>query len=327
MEYRRLGRTGLMVSELCLGTMTFGNEADEETSKGILDRFMEAGGNLVDTANVYSRGVSEEITGRTIRGHEREDIVLATKFRFPMGSRPNDKGASRKHIIAACEASLKRLGTDFIDLYQIHCWDAHTPIEETLSALDELVRSGKVRYIGASNFSGWQIQKSLRVSERDGLARFDCLQPQYSLIVRDIEREVLPVCREEGLGVIPWSPLAGGFLSGKYSREDAPPQDTRMASWADTWERHATPEKFDVVDRVSEIAGEQGTEPAQVALNWVKDRPGVTAPIIGARDTGQLEKSLDATGWSLSEEELESLEETAGLPYAYPYSMISRANA
>ncbi|CAN5163423.1 aldo/keto reductase [soil metagenome] len=327
MEYRRLGRTGLMVSELCLGTMTFGNEADEETSKGILDRFMEAGGNFVDTANVYSRGVSEEITGRAIRGHEREDIVLATKFRFPMGSGPNDKGASRKHIIAACEASLKRLGTDFIDLYQIHCWDAHTPIEETLSALDELVRSGKVRYIGASNFSGWQIQKSLRVSERDGLARFDCLQPQYSLIVRDIEREVLPVCREEGLGVIPWSPLAGGFLSGKYSREDAPPQDTRMASWADTWERHATPEKFDVVDRVSEIAGERGTEPAQVALNWVKDRPGVTAPIIGARDTGQLEKSLDATGWSLSEEELESLEETAALPYAYPYSMISRANA
>lgn len=327
MEYRRLGRTGLMVSELCLGTMTFGNEADEGTSKGILDRFVEAGGNFVDTANVYSRGVSEEITGRAIRGHEREDIVLATKFRFPMGSGPNDKGASRKHIIAACEASLKRLGTDFIDLYQIHCWDAHTPIVETLSALDDLVRSGKVRYIGASNFSGWQIQKSLRVSEREGLARFDCLQPQYSLIVRDIEREVMPVCREEGLGVIPWSPLAGGFLTGKYSREDAPPQDTRMASWTDTWERHATPEKFDVVDKVTEIAGERGADPAQVALNWVKDRPGVTSPIIGARNTGQLEKSLDATGWSLSEGELESLEETASLPYAYPYSMISRANA
>lgn len=327
MEYRRLGRAGLMVSELCLGTMTFGNEADEETSKQITDRFVEAGGNFVDTANVYSKGVSEELTGQAIARHEREDIVLATKFRFPMGDGPNDSGASRKHVIAACEASLRRLGTDYIDLYQIHCWDAHTPVEETLSALDDLVRAGKVRYIGASNFTGWQLEKSLRVSEREGLARFDCLQPQYSLIVRDIEREVLPVCREEGLGVIPWSPLAGGFLTGKYSREDAPPEDTRMAAWTDTWQRHATPEKFDVVDRVATVAGARGKEPAQVALNWVKDRAGVTSPIIGARNLEQLEKNLGATGWSLSPEELDSLEETSALPYAYPYNMIARANA
>lgn len=327
MEYRRLGRAGLMVSELCLGTMTFGNEADEVTSKQITDRFVEAGGNFVDTANVYSKGVSEELTGQAIARHEREDIVLATKFRFPMGDGPNDSGASRKHVIAACEASLRRLGTDYIDLYQIHCWDAHTPVEETLSALDDLVRAGKVRYIGASNFTGWQLEKSLRVSEREGLARFDCLQPQYSLIVRDIEREVLPVCREEGLGVIPWSPLAGGFLTGKYSREDAPPEDTRMAAWTATWQRHATPEKFDVVDRVATVAGARGKEPAQVALNWVKDRPGVTSPIIGARSLEQLEKNLGATGWSLSPEELDSLEETSALPYAYPYNMIARANA
>lgn len=327
MEYRRLGRAGLMVSELCLGTMTFGNEADEETSKQITDRFVEAGGNFVDTANVYSKGVSEELTGQAIARHKREDIVLATKFRFPMGDGPNDSGASRKHVIAACEASLRRLGTDYIDLYQIHCWDAHTPVEETLSALDDLVRAGKVRYIGASNFTGWQLEKSLRVSEREGLARFDCLQPQYSLIVRDIEREVLPVCREEGLGVIPWSPLAGGFLTGKYSREDAPPEDTRMAAWTDTWQRHATPEKFDVVDRVATVAGARGKEPAQVALNWVKNRPGVTSPIIGARSLEQLEKNLGATGWSLSPEELDSLEETSALPYAYPYNMIARANA
>jgi aryl-alcohol dehydrogenase-like predicted oxidoreductase len=225
MEYRKLGQTGLMVSELCLGTMTFGNEADEQTSKRITDRFVEAGGNFVDTANVYSRGVSEEITGRVIRDY-REDVVVATKFRFPMGEGPNDSGASRKHIISACEASLRRLDTDYIDLYQIHCWDSSTPIEETLSALDDLVRAGKVRYIGCSNFTGWQIEKSVRVSEREGLARFDCLQPQYSLVVRDIEHEVLPVSREEGLGVIPWSPLAGGFLTGKYSREDAPPENT-----------------------------------------------------------------------------------------------------
>jgi aryl-alcohol dehydrogenase-like predicted oxidoreductase len=327
MEYRRLGRAGLMVSELCLGTMTFGNEADEETSKQITDRFVEAGGNFVDTANVYSKGVSEELTGQAIARHEREDLVLATKFRFPMGDGPNDSGASRKHVIAACEASLRRLGTDYIDLYQIHCWDAHAPLEETLSALDDLVRAGKVRHIGASNFTGWQLEKSLRVSEREGLARFDCLQPQYSLIVRDIEREVLPVCREEGLGVIPWSPLASGFLTGKYSREDAPPKGTRLAAWTDTWQRHATPEKFDVVDRVATVAGRRGKEPAQVALNWVKDRPGVTSPIIGARSLDQLEKNLGAIGWSLSPEELDSLEETSALPYAYPYNMIARANA
>ena len=327
MQYRNLGGTGLKVSELCLGTMTFGNEADEEISKAITDRFVEAGGNFVDTANVYSKGVSEEITGRAIARHEREDIVLATKFRFPMGGGPNDSGASKKHVIAACEASLRRLGVDYIDLYQIHCWDAHTPIEETLSALDDLVRGGKVRYIGASNFTGWQIEKSIRVSERENLARFECLQPQYSLIVRDIEREVLPVCRDEGLGVIPWSPLAGGFLTGKYSREDAPPENTRMAAWTDTWHRHATPEKFDVVDEVAKIAKARGKEPAQIALNWVASRPGVSSPIIGARDVQQLEGNLGAVGFSLEDSEVESLEETAALPYAYPYNMIARANS
>ena len=326
MEYRKLGQTGLMVSELCLGTMTFGNEADEQTSKRITDRFVEAGGNFVDTANVYSRGVSEEITGRVIRDY-REDAVVATKFRFPMGEGPNDSGASRKHIISACEASLRRLDTDYIDLYQIHCWDSSTPIEETLSALDDLVHAGKVRYIGCSNFTGWQIEKSVRVSEREGLARFDCLQPQYSLVVRDIEHEVLPVSREEGLGVIPWSPLAGGFLTGKYSREDAPPENTRMASWGDTWKRHSTSEKFDIVDRVCEIADSRGKEPAQIALSWVKDRPGVTSPIIGARNVEQLDKNLGATGWSLEERELDSLEEVSAMSYAYPYNMIARVNA
>jgi aryl-alcohol dehydrogenase-like predicted oxidoreductase len=326
MEYRKLGQTGLMVSELCLGTMTFGNEADEQTSKRITDRFVEAGGNFVDTANVYSRGVSEEITGRVIRDY-REDVVVATKFRFPMGEGPNDSGASRKHIISACEASLRRLDTDYIDLYQIHCWDSSTPIEETLAALDDLVRAGKVRYIGCSNFTGWQIEKSVRVSEREGLARFDCLQPQYSLVVRDIEHEVLPVSREEGLGVIPWSPLAGGFLTGKYSREDAPPENTRMASWGDTWKRHATSEKFDIVDRVCEIADSRGKEPAQIALSWVKDRPGVTSPIIGARNVEQLDKNLGVTGWSLEERELDSLEEVSAMSYAYPYNMIARVNA
>jgi len=195
MEYKRLGNTGLMVSELCLGCMTFGQEADEETSREIVGRFLEAGGNFVDTADVYSNGISEEITGMALKG-VRDDVVLATKVRFPMGEGPNDVGLSRKHIAQACEHSLRRLGTDYIDLYQVHCWDAATPLEETLSALTDLVRSGKVRYIGVSNFTGWQLMRSLAVSERDGLEKFVCLQPQYSLVERNIEREILPVCVE-----------------------------------------------------------------------------------------------------------------------------------
>lgn len=327
MEYRKLGHTGLEVSELCLGTMTFGKESDEAESKEITDRFIDAGGNFLDTANVYSRGISEEVTGRALASHDREDYVLATKFRFSMGDGPNTSGASRKHIIAACEASLKRLGTDYIDLYQIHCWDAFTPLEETLSALNDLVESGKVRYIGCSNFTAWQIEKSVRISERESLARFECLQPQYSLIVRDIEHEIVPVCQEEGIGIIPWSPLAGGFLTGKYSRDDAPEEGTRMASWGDTWKRHATKAKFDAVDKVVRVAKDRGKEPAQVALNWVKDRPGVTSPIIGARNTGQLDNNLGSTGWSLNKGELEALEEATALPYTYPYGMIAGANS
>nr|MDP9487417.1 aldo/keto reductase [Actinomycetota bacterium] len=208
MQYRRLGETGLMVSELCLGCMTFGRETDEEGSREIVGRFLEAGGNFIDTADVYSTGVSEEITGRAIR-EVRDDVVLATKVRFPMGEGPNDVGLSRKHVTRGCEESLRRLGTDYIDLYQVHCWDAAAPLEETLSALTDLVRSGKVRYIGVSNFTAWQIMKSVCVSGASGFERFVCLQPQYSLVERNVEYEILPACEEEGLGVIPWSPLGG----------------------------------------------------------------------------------------------------------------------
>ena len=197
MEYRRLGDTGLMVSELCLGCMTFGREASEEDSKRLVDRFLDAGGNFIDTADVYSKGVSEEITGRTIKG-VRDEVVLATKVYFPMGEGPNDTGLSRKHVTQGCEDSLRRLGTDYIDLYQVHCWDSATPLKETLSALTDLVRSGKVRYMGVSNFTGWLV-KSVCLSEANGLERFVCLQPQYSLVERNIEREILPICLEEGL--------------------------------------------------------------------------------------------------------------------------------
>jgi aryl-alcohol dehydrogenase-like predicted oxidoreductase len=324
-EYRRLGKTGLMVSELCLGCMTFGRELDEEGSKEIVERFLGAGGNFIDTADVYAEGVSEEITGRAIKG-VREDVVLATKVRFPMGDGPNDVGLSRKHVVAGCEASLRRLGTDYIDLYQVHMWDAATPLEETLSALTDLVRQGKVRYIGVSNFTGWQLMKALCTSELKGFERFESLQPQYSLVERNIEREVLPVSREEGLGVIPWSPLGGGFLSGKYRRGERPPQDSRIAEATDdmeeAWARRSTERNWRTLDVIDEISEETGKSYAQISLNWLLRQEDVTAPIIGARRLDQLEDNLQATGWELSAEQVRRLSEASTIEDVYPYRMI-----
>ena len=328
MEYGRLGNTGLMVSELCLGCMTFGQEADEETSRRIVGRFLDAGGNFIDTADVYSNGVSEEITGRALRG-VRDDVVLATKVRFPMGEGPNDVGLSRKHIMQGCDDSLRRLGTDYLDLYQVHCWDAATPLEETLSALTDLVRSGKVRYVGVSNFTGWQLMKSLAVSESGGFEKFVCLQPQYSLAERNIEREILPVCVEEGLGVIPWSPLGGGFLSGKYRRDEQPPEDSRIAgaveSMEEHWERRATERNWAALDVVGRISEETGKSYAQISLNWLLRQEGVTAPIIGARTVEQLEDNLGARGWELTEDQVEELSQASALEDVYPYRFIREA--
>ena len=325
MEYRRLGKTGLMVSELCLGCMTFGRELDEEGSKEIVGRFLGAGGNFIDTADVYAEGVSEEITGRAIK-EVREDVVLATKVRFPMGDGPNDLGLSRKHVVAGCEASLRRLGTEYIDLYQVHMWDAATPLEETLSALTDLVRQGKVRYIGVSNFTGWQLMKALRVSELKGLEGFVSLQPQYSLVERNIEREVLPVCREEGLGVIPWSPLGGGFLSGKYRRGEKPPEDSRIAGASETmeeaWARRATERNWRTLEVIGEISEETGKSYAQISLNWLLRQGDVTAPIVGARRLDQVEDNLQATGWELSAEQVRRLSEASAIEDVYPYRMI-----
>ena len=328
MEYTRLGNTGLMVSELCLGCMTFGKEADEETSRELVGRFLEAGGNFLDTADVYSDGVSEEITGRALEG-VRDDIVLATKVRFPMGEGPNDVGLSRKHIMQGCEDSLGRLGTDYIDLYQVHCWDGATPLEETLSALTDLVRSGKVRYIGVSNFTGWQLMKSQSVSEAEGFEKFVSLQPQYSLVERNIEREILPVCVEEGLGVIPWSPLGGGFLSGKYRRGEEPPEDSRIAgaeeSMEEYWDRRATERNWATLDVVGRISEETGNSYAQISLNWLLRQEAVTAPIIGARTPEQLEDNLGATGWELTREQTEELSGASALEDVYPYRFIREA--
>jgi aryl-alcohol dehydrogenase-like predicted oxidoreductase len=277
---------------------------------------------------VYANGVSEEITGRALKG-VRDEVVLATKVRFPMGEGPNDVGLSRKHVIGGCEDSLRRLGTDYIDLYQVHCWDGATPLEETLSALSDLVRAGKVRYVGVSNFTAWQLMKSVSLSDALGFERFVCLQPQYSLVERNIEREVLPVCEEEGLGVIPWSPLGGGFLSGKYRRGEEPPQGSRISeaveSMEEYWDRRATERNWRVLDVVGRISEETGKSYAPISLNWLLRQPAVTAPIIGARTLDQLEDNLGASGWELDEAQVSDLSEAGALEDVYPYRFIRNA--
>jgi aryl-alcohol dehydrogenase-like predicted oxidoreductase len=325
MEFRNLGKTGLRVSELCLGTMTFARETDEATSLRMIDRFIEAGGNFIDTADVYTTGRSEEIVGKALQGH-RHSIILATKVRFRMGPGPNEVGLSRKHIVEGCEASLRRLQTDYIDLYQAHCWDPYTPLEESLAAFDDLVHAGKVRYLGVSNFTAWQLMKALWLSDRNGWARFVCLQPRYNLVDRQIERELLPICREEGLGVIPWSPLGGGFLSGKYQRGREMPKDARIAGaqphWPEAMERQGTERAWRTLEAVQQIAAQRGKTTAQVALAWVLAQPGITAPILGARTLEQLEDNLGCVGWQLTAEELAALDRASALEEAYPYQFI-----
>lgn len=327
MEQRQLGTTGTRVSELCLGTMTFGREADERTSKAIVDRFLDAGGTFVDTANVYSQGASEEITGRAL-GKRRSEVVLATKVRFPMGDGANDVGLSRRNIRLQVEASLRRLGTEWIDLYQVHCWDARTPLEETLSALNDLVHEGKVRYLGASNFAGWHLAKALGLAAAHGWEPFVCLQPEYSLVTRDADRELLPLCRSEGLGVIPWSPLAGGVLTGKYTKDAEFPEGTRGAEIENPimFTYRLDDRAWKVVDAVSDVAAKTGRSNAQIALNWVANTEGITAPIIGARNLTQLEDNLDAVGWQLDEEHRNTLNWASAFRLGYPYEFIQFAD-
>jgi aryl-alcohol dehydrogenase-like predicted oxidoreductase len=330
MNYKFMGKTGLRVSELCLGAMTFGREASEEDSRGMLDRFIEAGGNLIDTADVYSQGGSEELLGRWLKRNKRDNLVIATKVRFGMGSGPNDVGLSRKHILAGIEASLRRLGSDYVDLYQIHCWDNKTPLEETLGTLDTLVQSGKVRYLGASNFTGWQLQKAIDLQHQAGWEPFTCLQPQYNLLERAIEWELIPVCLNEGIGVIPWSPLRGGWLSGKYRRGmEQPPEGSRVEAaeqkgWSESWSAYANDRTWDILDVLFAVASETGKHPAQVALNWLLQKPGVTAPILGVRSMSQLENNLGAVGWSLTPEQAARLNKTSEPAMPYPYNFIQR---
>ena len=331
MELRPLGTTGAAVSAYALGTMTFGAEADEAASHAMLDRYLEAGGNFVDTADVYAEGASEEIIGRWLqKSGRRDEIVLATKARFRMGEGPNDVGLSRLHVRRACDASLRRLGVDTIDLYQAHCWDPATPLEETLAAFDELVAEGKVRYAGVSNFTGWQLQRAALLGAQPGLARIVTLQPQYSLLVREIEWELVPLCLAEGIGMLPWSPLGGGWLTGKYTREERPSGATRLGEdpgrGQEAWDKRNTERTWAVVGAVSEIAEAIGASMAQVALAWVTARPGVTSTILGTRTVEQLDDNLGAAGLVLDPEQVARLDEVSdpGLP-PYPYGFIEEA--
>ncbi len=331
MEYRYLGKTGLKVSELCLGAMTFGRETPADDSLRFLDRFQEAGGNFIDTADVYSNGDSETIVGRWLSGQRRDDVVIATKVRFAMGDGPNDIGLSRKHILSAVDASLRRLGTDYIDLYQVHCWDQGTPLEETLGSLDTLVRSGRVRYIGASNYSGWQLQKAVDMSNQMAWEPFTCLQPLYNLLDRSAEWELIPVCMNEGLAVIPWSPLRGGWLTGKYRRDmEGPPEGTRIAAagvegWGEAWSIYNNERTWSVIDTLLAVAAELEREPSQVALRWLLQKPGVTAPIIGARTLAHLESNLGASGWELGDEHMARLDQVGEIRLPYPYDHIANS--
>ena len=326
MKYRRLGTTGVYVSELCLGAMTFGAQWEmigalgQKEADALVGRSLDAGINFFDTADVYSTGDSEEILGRSL-GARRRDVVIATKVRGRMGPGPNQVGLSRLHIIDACEASLKRLGTDYIDLYQIHRADPETAIDETLSALTDLVRAGKVRYIGCSNLEAWELMKALGVSERRGFERFQCTQSYYALAGRDIERDTIPLVRDQDLGLLVWSPLAGGFLSGKFTREGARDADARRVAFdfPPLDKDHA----FDILDVMRPIAEAHGASVAQVALAWLLAKEAVTSVIIGAKRMDQLVDNLGAVELTLTDDEVERLDEVSATAAPYPAWMLS----
>ena len=326
MQYRQLGRTGLRVSALSLGTMGFGGtgwarpigQIDVAEAREQIARAREAGVNLIDTADVYSAGLAEEILGQAL-GSARPDVLVATKARMPMGDGPNDAGLSRHHIIRAAEASLRRLGTDYIDLYQVHEWDGQTPLEETLTALDDLVRSGKVRYVGCSNYAAWQLMKALAISDARHLERFASQQVYYSLHSRDIENEIVPACLDQGVGILVWSPLAGGLLSGKYRRGQAGPAGSRHVSdWSEP-PIHDEDKLYDTIERAVSIGEAHGVSAAQVALAYLLTKPAVTSLIVGARTNEQLADNLAAADLELAADEIRSLDQLSGEPLRYPF--------
>lgn len=335
MEYRNLGDAGLKVPVLCLGTMTFGEAdeksfmhgvgCDEQTSFAIMDRALDRGVSFLDTADVYGQeGLSERVVGNWMEQRKtRDKVVLATKFRFRMGPDQNGTGASRYRIMRTVEESLRRLRTDRIDLYQIHMQDVDTPEEETLRALDDLVRQGKVLYLGASNYTAYRLADSQWIAKTEHLSRFVSLQMQYSLVVRELEREHIPLCRRFGLGVLPWSPLAGGFLSGKFQKDQPPPAGTRLDKWKERLEGMDTPRNWRILDAVKAVASEKSTSPTAVALRWAIQKPAVTSVIFGARSIAQLEDNLKAAELRLSDEEMKRLDETSAFDLGYPYTFMA----
>ena len=332
MDYRTLGRSGCAVSNLCLGTMTFGAESDVATSHQLLDTFLEAGGTLVDTADVYSAGVSEEIIGSWFGARPRDvtdRVVLATKGRFGMADEPNGLGLSRRHLTRALDDSLRRLGVDRVDLYQVHAYDPWTPLEETVRTLDDFVRAGKIGYWGLSNFTGWQLTKIVDTAVALGASRPVTLQPQYSLIVREIEWEIVPAAQDAGLGLLPWSPLGGGYLSGKYRRDERPTGDTRLgenpARGMEAWDRRGTDRTWRIIDALTAVADRRGVSVAAAALAWVTDRPGVTSTILGARTVAQLEANLAAADLHLDADDTAALDAASDLGATdYPYGEMGQ---
>ena len=315
MQYVRLGQTGLRVSRVCLGTMTYGNSQwrdwilNEEDAKPFYKRALDAGINFFDTADVYSLGASEEVTGRALKDYaKRDDVVIATKVYSPMGGGPNERGLSRRHIFDSIDNSLRRLQTDYVDLYQIHRWDAETPIEETLEALNDLVRMGKVRYIGASSMYAWQFAKALHTSDQHGWARFVSMQDHYNLVYREEEREMIPLCIDRGVGVIPWSPLARGFLAGNRS-PDRTGETARSKSDAFAHQMYYSKADFAVLNAAKKLADQRGVKTAQVALAWMLHKPGITSPIVGATKMYQLDEAIEAADLRLEGDEIRSLEE------------------
>ena len=330
MDYRTLGASGCVVSNYCLGTMTFGTETDEAGAHGQLDRFAEAGGTLVDTADVYSDGASEEIIGRWFASRPTavtEPIVVATKGRFGPEGSGNGEGLSARHLTRALDGSLRRLGLDAVDLYQLHAFDPLTPMEETLRTLDGFVRAGKIRYYGLSNFTGWQLTKAVHLARALNIAAPVTLQPQYSLLVREIEWEIVPAAVDAGMGLLPWSPLGGGWLSGKYQRGERPSGATRLGDdpnrGMEAYDRRGTQRTWQVIDAVQKLASERGVSMAEIALAWVTGRPAVTSTILGARTAGQLDTNLRAAGLTLTADETAALDAISDpAPPDYPYGEL-----
>ncbi len=328
---RFLGNTGIKVSEICFGAMTFGGkgywkyigELEQKDANTLIKIALDGGVNFFDTADVYSEGLAEEMLGKAL-GNKRKEIILATKVRGRTGSGPNDVGLSRHHITEGCNASLKRLGTDYIDLYQVHSYDPYTSLEETLRALDDLVRAGKVRYIGASNYTGWQLMKALSISDKQNLERFVTLQAFYSLISRDLENELVPLSLDQKLGILPWSPLGGGFLTGKYRRGKKRPENARRTNPQDQFLQFDEEKGFDIVDELEKIAKNHNATITQAALNYLLRKPGVSSVIIGAKTKEQLEDNLKTSEWEMTPEEVSKLDSLSEPPRVYPYWMLKR---